>query len=181
MNGTPAVEIWNAVRPKYPVKPVKDTLDKIDPKKRVTMEIKQLLDEIKSRSKHTKSKIIVGELSDETVAFLEGKGVAVHTQEIYLTHKGLSHLARESKRKRGAGLSNEDVLKIPEILKKGSVYFDKKGRMNVVYCKSAGECGRYIKIVVDTKGYDKKFGNISIIKTAGYIVEANLKNYTWIE
>jgi len=168
-------------RSKYPVRPVKEILDRIDPKKCVKMEIKKLLEEIKNRSKHTKSKIVVGELSDDVAAFLKEKGVPVHTKEIFLTHKGLSHLARESKRKRGAGLSDEDILLIPEILKSGSAYFDKAGRMNIVYCQSTEKCDKYVKIVVDTKAYDKKLGDITLIKTAGYIAEANLKSLTLIE
>jgi len=70
------------------------------------MELKQLLAEIKERKKHTKSRVIVGVLDDDVMKFLKKRGVAVHTREIFLTHKGLSHLARDSKRKRGARLSD---------------------------------------------------------------------------
>jgi len=64
---------------------------------------------------------------------LDKKGVSIHTKEIYLIHKGLSHLAIESKKQRGAGLSEEDILKIPEILKSPSaIYFDnKKDKLNL--------------------------------------------------
>ena len=101
---------------------------------------------------------------------------------ICLTNKGLSHLARESKKRRGAGLSEDDILRIPEILKKPSkIFFDnKKNKLNLLYCKKSDSCDKFIKIVIDTKSYDKKFGKISLIKTAGYIVEANLKDKFYI-
>jgi len=68
--------------------------------------------------------------------------MSIHTKEIYLTHKGLSHLARESKKRRGAGLSEEDILRIPEILKNPhTIYFDKNSdKLNVLYCKDSSSC-----------------------------------------
>ena len=143
------------------------------------MELKQFLEEIKTKTKHTKNKIVVGILDDRVIQFLRGKNVSVHTKEINLTHKGLSHLARESKKRRGAGLSEEDILHIPEILKHPhTIYFDKTSdKLNVLYCKDSSSCEKIIKIVVDTKAYHKKFGKLTLIKTAGYVVEANLKEY----
>ena len=143
------------------------------------MKIKQMLDEIKSKRKLTKNKIKVGKIQKEIIEFLEKNNIPVHTKEIYLTHKGLSHLARESKKKRGAGLSEDDILKIPDIISKpNAVFFDKtKNKLNLLYCDKSISCEKIIKIVVDTKAYDKKLKNITLIKTAGYIIEANLKDY----
>ena len=143
------------------------------------MPIQQMLSQIREKRKLSKDHIVVGFLDDTVVAFLRQKRVVIHSRDIYLTHKGLSHLSRESKNKRGAGLNDEDILNIPEILQKGNVYFDAKGRMNILYCQSS--CQKYIKIVVDTSAYDKKLGSITLVKTAGYIVEANLKAYEKIK
>ena len=74
------------------------------------MELEQLLQEIEAKKRHTKNKVVVSQLDESIVHFLEERGVVVYTREIYINHKGLSHLARESKRKRGAGLSEEDIL-----------------------------------------------------------------------
>ncbi len=144
--------------------------------------LKQMLDEIKNKHKLTKNKIKVGELKEEIIKFLKEKDVPIHTKEIYLTHKGLSHLARESKKKRGAGLHEKDILKIPSILENPSaIFFDKKNKkLNLIYCRYNNTYEKIIKIVIDTKAYHKKFGKITLIKTAGYIVEANLKEYTII-
>ena len=138
-----------------------------------------MLDEIKNQEKLTNNKIKVGLLKDEIIEFLKNNGIEVFTKEIYLTHKGLSHLSRESKKKRGAGLSEEDILKIPKILENpSSVFFDNaKNKLNLLYCEKVINCNKIIKIVIDTKSYDKKFGKITLIKTAGYIVESNLKVY----
>ena len=143
------------------------------------MELKQFLEEIKTKTKHTKNKIVVGLLDERVIQFLNEKDVPVHTKEIYLTHKGLAHLARESKRRRGAGLSEEDILHIPQILKNPhTIYFDTSAdKLNILYCKNSLSCEKIIKIVVDTKAYHKKFGKLTLIKTAGYVVEANLKGY----
>jgi len=145
------------------------------------MSLKTMLKELKNKKKLSISKIVVGVLSDEIIDFLENKNIPIHTKEIYLTHKGLSHLMRDSKKKRGAGLSESDILKIPQIIKNPSaVFFDsKKNKLNLLYCANSKE--KLIKIIVDTKGYDKKLGKITLIKTAGYIVEANLKDKFYIK
>ena len=36
---------------------------------------------------------------------------------------------------------------------------------------------KIIRIVMDTEAYHKKLGKLTLIKTAGYVVEANLKEY----
>ena len=76
-------------------------------------------------------------------------------------------------------MSDADILKIPEIIERGEVYFDKNGGMNIIYC--AEGCEKLIKIVVDTSAYDKKLGDVTVIKTIGYIVEPNLQEYEKIE
>jgi len=173
-NGKDIEELFNRLRPKYPIRKYIDVVGYNS-----KMELRQFLEEIKTKTKHTKNKIIVGVLDDRVIQFLRDKNVPVHTKEIFLTHKGLSHLARESKKRRGAGLSEEDILRIPEILKNPhTIYFDKNSdKLNVLYCKDSITCEKIIKIVIDTKAYHKKFGKITLIKTAGYVVEANLKEY----
>ena len=144
--------------------------------------IRKMLEEIKANEKLSINKIIVGVLKNEIIEFLKNQNITIHTREIYLTHKGLSHLARDSKRKRGAGLSEDDILRIPEIIKSPSaVFFDsKKNKLNLLYCDKSISCEKFVKIVIDTKSYDKKLGKITLIKTAGYIVEANLKDKYYI-
>ncbi len=121
-------------------------------------------------------------LDGRIVEFLRDKNVPIYTREIYLNSKGLSHLSRDSKKKRGAGLNEQDIVKIPDILKSPSaVYFDEaKGKLNVLYCSHAGgTCAKMIKLVIDTK-YRRKKEAFSILKTAGYVEEANLKSYAEI-
>ena len=90
-----------------------------------TMNLETMLKEIKSQKKLSKNKLVVGTLDDRVISFLKDRDVPIHTEEIYINSKGLSHLARESKKTRGAGLSDEDILKIPEILKyPSSIYFE---------------------------------------------------------
>ena len=98
------------------------------------MDIANLLKELETK-KLTKTKIIVGRLDIKVIEFLKARDIKIHTNEIYLTSKGLSHLIRDSKRKRGAGLIRDDVLKIPQILEEPlSVYFDsKKDKLNLLY------------------------------------------------
>ncbi len=133
------------------------------------MDIKQMLTEIKSQKKLSKNKIVVGTLDGRVIEFLKDRNVPIHTDEIYLTSKGLSHLARDSKKTRGTGLSEDDILKIPDILKdKNSIYFDKgKDRFNLIYCDTTSK--KCIKIAVDTKSYTNRKDKVTSIKTAGYI------------
>jgi len=143
------------------------------------MNLKQMLNDIKSKSKLSTNKIIVGILNKKVLEFLEYKNITVYTKEIYLNHKGLSHLRRESKKQRGAGLSEEDILKIPYILKNPSVVlFDNaKNKLNLLYClEKSNKCSKYIKLVIDTK-YKRKKESLTLIKTAGYIEKSNLKGY----
>ena len=65
--------------------------------------IKHMLLQIKNKEKITKKKIQVGYLKNEIIEFLNKNDIEIHTKEIYLTDKGLSHLARDSKKERGAG------------------------------------------------------------------------------
>ena len=70
------------------------------------------------------------------------------------------------------------ILRIPEILKKPSaIFFDsKKDKLNLLYCKHKNSYSKIIKLVIDTK-YKRKKESITLIKTAGYIENSNLKSY----
>ena len=77
-------------------------------------------------------------------------------------------------------MSDEDILLIPDILNlPAAVYFDEaKEKLNLLYCAESS-CKRVIKIVVDTK-YIRKKEKITLIKTAGYVEWANMKEYTLV-
>jgi len=154
-------------------------IDEVDSVKYVgynsTMDLKTMLNEVKSSKKLSKNKIVVGTLDDSVIAFLKDRSVPVHTNDIYINSKGLSHLARDSKKKRGAGLSDNDILKIPGILKHpSSIYFETiKNKFNVLYCDV--KTHKCIKIVIDTK-FVYKGEKITLLKTAGYVKEDNLND-----
>ena len=178
--GAPIESVFNMTRPKYPIKRYMDILS---PQKSdsgsIVMTIKEMLRQLREKERLIKDRIVVGYLDDEIVKFLEERGVPIHTKEIYLTHKGLSHLARDTKRKRGAGLNDSDILSIPKVINRGNARFDEKGGKNVLFFQKSSE--KYIKLVVDTSVHDKKLGKITLIKTAGYVVESNLNQYEKIE
>ncbi len=168
-------EIFSSITEKYPIRKYVDLFGKMSLKSDISMDIKKMLDEIKNKQKLTKNKIKVGELNNEIIKFLEEKGIPVHTKEIYLTNKGLSHLARESKKRRGAGLSEDDILRIPYIMRRPSAIFLELSnkKMNLLYCDNQSQ--KCIKIVIDTKHIEKKI-KLTIIKTAGYINSSDMKN-----
>ena len=141
------------------------------------MASEQMLSQIREKRKLSKDRIVVGSLNDAVVAFLEERGIPVYTKEIYLNHKGLSHLSRQSKRQRGAGLDDKDILKIQSIVKTPSALFIEhtKRKLNLLYCDY--NCHKCIKIVVDTK-YIYKGEKMTLIKTAGYIKPSDLNNPT---
>ena len=165
-------------RPKYPIKKY---VDIFSPTQNITgdgieMTIKEMLRQLRKKERLTIDRVVVGYLDDEIVKFLEESEVAINTKEIYLTHKGLSHLARTSKKKRGAGLSDEDIADIPNILSKPYLLFfdSKKEKLNLIFCGQK-ECSKLIKIVVDTQGVTNRKEKITLIKTAGYIEKYNIK------
>ena len=144
------------------------------------MGIKRLLQEVQSKSKLSKNKVVVGQLSAKIIDFVQSQGVEVHTQEVYINAKTLAHTVRRSKKERGAGLSEEDILRIPEILAfPVAVYFDdSKKKLNLLYCATS-KCQKVIKIVVDTK-YIRKKEKYTLVKTAGYVEWANMGMYKMI-
>ena len=146
------------------------------------LDIKIMLDEIKNKKVLSKNRIVVGEIDKKIIEFLNKENIEIHSSEIYLTAKGLSHLARDNKKTRGAGLDEEDILKIPDICKNPlNIYFDsQQNKLNLLYISNTKN-NKIIKIVIDTQSYDKKLGKTTLIKTAGYIVEANLKNTFYIK
>jgi len=139
------------------------------------MDISEFLEIVENREKHTKNKIVVGYLKDEIISFLNENDVAVHTKEIYLNHKGLAHLSRDSKRQRGGGLSREDIIRIPLILENiSAIFFETtKQRFNLLYCENNTK--KCIKLVIDTK-FVYKGEKLTLIKTAGYINKSDMKN-----
>ena len=63
------------------------------------MELKQFLEEIRTKTKHTKNKIVVGVLDDRVIQFLRDENVSVHTKEIYLWRiKGYLTLRERAKK-----------------------------------------------------------------------------------
>ena len=139
--------------------------------------IEQFFQEIENKNISIK-KVKVGELSKEIIQFLENRNIEVYTKEIYLTTKGLIHLSRDNKKKRGAGLTKEEIINIPNILKnpKIIIFDNEKSKLNLLYCKNRNICNEFIKIVIDTKSYEKKLGKLTLVKTAGIIQEYNLKD-----
>ena len=139
------------------------------------MDISEFLEIVENREKHTKNKIVVGYLKDEIISFLNKNDVEVHTKEIYLNHKGLAHLSRDSKRQRGGGLSREDIIRIPLILENiSAIFFETtKQRFNLLYCENNTK--KCIKLVIDTK-FVYKGEKLTLIKTAGYINKSDMKN-----
>ena len=138
------------------------------------MDIATLLQEIRSGKPHSKNCIEVGVLSTKIIDYLTKHNVPIHTKEIYLNHKGLSHMQRQEKKRRGAGLDDVDILAIPKILKSPSdVFFDpNKGKLNIYYCQESKSCEKIVKVVVDTK-FIYKGKRLTLIKTAGYIAHFN--------
>ena len=93
-SGVSIESIFNRLRPKYPIQRYVDVLGRIAKSKEgVALNIEQMLQEIRQKKRLSVDKIVVGKLSDEIVAFLKKKSIAIHTREIFLTAKGLSHLA----------------------------------------------------------------------------------------
>ena len=175
-SGASIESIFNRLRPQYPIRRYVDVLGRIAKSKEgVALNFEQMLQEIRQKKRLSVDKIVVGKLSDEIVEFLRNMNVPIHTKEIYINHKGLSHIARDSKRRRVAGLDEEDILRIPEILENPSaIFFEKsKQKFNLLYCDDKSK--KCIKLVINTK-FQKKKDKITLVTTAGYINTSDMKN-----
>jgi len=147
-------------------------------------DLRNMLTSVKNGGPVAKDSIIIGFLSAKVISFLTKKSMPVHTKAIYINAKGLSHLQRDTKKKRDAALSDSDILEMPKVLDEPDylLFDNKKNKLNLLYCLEK-ECGKLIKIVVDTKYIHKKLGKITLIKTAGIIklYNLNVKEYEVIE
>ena len=138
--------------------------------------IERMLAALRARERLEFDRIVVGRLDPAIVSILCARQIPIHTIKIHLTSRGLSHLARSSKRKRGAGLKDDDILAIPDYLAHPDAIFLERceEKNHLLFCVKNGD--RAIKIVVDTKGYEKRKIPLTLIKTAGYIRASDMKN-----
>jgi hypothetical protein len=137
--------------------------------------IERMLAALRARERLECDRIVVGRLDPAIISILRARQIPIHTPEIYVNHKGLSHLARSSKRKRGAGLKDDDILAIPGYLARPDAIFleQKRDRAHLLYC--VRRLPKSIKLVVDP-GFVYKGEGLTLIKTAGYIRPSDMKN-----
>ncbi|MRJ06937.1 MAG: hypothetical protein C6I01_05400 [Epsilonproteobacteria bacterium] len=145
-------------------------------------QISTMLQQVQGEKRVEPNKIVVGEFQNKVKEFLENQRISPSSSDIFLLSNRLSHLARESKKKRGAGLEKGDILRIPSILQNPSLIIFDTNKSDLLYIgESNFKKGKIVKIVVAVDKHRKKQGRINFIKTAGYIEEANLKNPNYME
>jgi len=117
---------------------------------------------------------VLCELECKVIAFLDTYNITPFTKEIYITHKGLSHLMRESKKKRGAGIGKDDLERLPQLVCRADVvlFNSQSSKLNLLYITNTH--AKYIKIVINPNGYDKKLGKLTLLQTAGTVQRENL-------
>lgn len=135
----------------------------------------RLLSGVKNK-KLTCNFAVLCELESEVVEFLQKYNIRPFTNEIYITHKGLSHLMRDSKRKRGAGIDEEALERLPQLVCNADAIIlnTQSHKLNLLYVSQANT--KYIKIVINPNGYDKKLGKLTLLQTAGIVQRENLKD-----
>ena len=123
---------------------------------------------------------VLCELEYEVITFLSTYNITPFTKEIYITHKGLSHLMRDSKKKRGAGICEEDLDRLPQLVCSADIviFNSQSSKLNLLYITGAHT--RYIKIVINPNGYDKKLGKLTLLQTAGTVQRENLTDKKYI-
>lgn len=94
-------------------------------------------------------------------------------------------MLRDSKKERGANLSDDEIANLPKYLSKPDIIlFNKEDKkLNLLYISKDKNSNKYNKIVIDPKGYIKKQGAETIVKTSGKVEKFNLldKKYEVIE
>lgn len=118
----------------------------------------------------------------EIIEFLQAQGIEPHSENIHITEKGYYHLSRQSKKELGKTLHKDELLELPKIINEYDVVlFDTETKkLNLIYASKSKLSTNYNKIVVDPRGYDKKFGAKTLVKTAGIVQEHNLKDKRYI-
>lgn len=160
------IDIFNSSRPKYPISYISVYLGNYNKPKHA---IRAMLNDINDGGLVNIKSIVVGVVASDILTSIYGQA----EENIYLTHKGLSHLARDSKKQRKAGLSNEHIYGLSEIISNYDAIFLEitKNRNNLIYCKKVNDSNA-IKIVVKYNKKDKKL----IIVTAGYVQTRNMRD-----
>ena len=140
-----------------------------------------LLNEIEQSKPFSFSKIAVGSITLTQAPLFQSC-----ERVIYLTPKGLSHLARPSKRKRFGGLTRKEILRIPLFLAAPDFIFKeekrKKGkrRRHLLFVSLLPFSDKAIKIVVDPC-FIQKGKEIAVVITAGRVYLHNLLNNKQLE
>ena len=139
------------------------------------------------RSPETESTFPAGALAPSIISALTKRGVHVPDAAITVNKAGAGHLRRGSKRRRGAGLSDADIDRLPEILAEPeAVLLDTGGKghsLLYVFVPAPGSTDRDRGKVVVRVGYTMKFKELgkksekvasNSVRTAGYVSFRNL-------
>ena len=117
---------------------------------------------------------VVGYLDKAVVEALEQRGMTPRNLTITLTDKALLHMARETKKTRGAAIPDAGLLTLPKHIEHSqAVLFDKTDPA-LLYVFDAGEAERLGKFVVRVN-YNVKGKHTNSVRTGGMASVRNLK------
>lgn len=129
-------------------------------------EYQSFIDETIKDIKHPKSIITAGAIAYEVFEFLSLKKLTPVTPHIYLSKHSLTHMIRDTKKKRAAALSIDEIKNIPEYLKNPyMIVYDKKHE-NIIYIIEGSDKDNKIAVEVNYK-YKKE--SLNMIVTSGTV------------
>ncbi|HJW23798.1 MAG TPA: phage minor head protein [Rhodocyclaceae bacterium] len=129
----------------------------------------------------------VGALEANVVRFMEAKGLPPETASVTLRDTELLHLYRETKLQRGAAISEEDLLRLPQIMEepKAVLYDSEDPALLFVFDSAAGDqVGKVVvrvnyTVKTNVGGVRDKVVTNSI-RTAGIVKEGDLRGARYV-
>ncbi len=173
MNGTSAIKIWNAARPKYPVEPVKDALGYNSSMTARKKDLAKFLEEVKTNN-IKRNDVHIAYFSDNVIAKLKEENVFINSNEIHLSVSKYRHIVRDVKIRLGKAAPDEVILDMYRILHSRSVIKYDQKKKNILYFSNL-EKDKWVKIVVQPNYKTGKTVK-NYILTAGLVKEANLND-----
>jgi len=159
-NGVDIVELFNRVRPSYPVSKYGDVLYNESMK---TFKIENLNDFIKNIENNTikKNDVIVGYMDDTVIQFLKNKNIYLSDNDIKLSVKAYKHSTRDFKKNIDKSVDKNIIANIYQHIKepKNIFYDNLEKHKNLLYISEYDN--QLFKIIVNIKNNIITLGKIN--------------------
>lgn len=135
--------------------------------------IKKLIDNLKTNYPNG-TVIKIGRLPDEAIAFINNQKIKLNTEAIFISDHQIRHALRDSKKKKGKSVTEDDLANLPLLLETCDVYWDSLFN-NIMLIEHNKGLNKYIIQLNYTLKIAGRKEIVNSFLTAGVINETVLK------